>query len=266
MVRKFLSRPDGTSYDGPFMHPLTPYKTSKGVVYSMKGDKSGLPYRDWPLFTIGSESQIPPKVCSSFYQQERWRLTGATKIVARGYAMSNMKPLIFLEAESPLFHVLKEQLPVLQADVAGLIAASDNVRRSLITQIVSAWKKDSDQNTHKEKVHIDAFYWSETESAFYEALYTLTKPSELENPEARRQCKLDFLAAIAKKALGIYDLMCPINVDSMSCDIGRVIKSRSKFTWMISPTGTFLMQSIGLAPKDPERGKNKKSKKSGGQQ
>lgn len=249
VVRKFFSRPDGTSYDGPFRHPLTPY--TQGVdgaaPIPKKGSEAGLPYKDWPLLTFGSDTQLPPKVVDAFFQLERWRVADSHRIAARGYAMDQMKPIRFVEAEAPLLHVTPVVIIDLRSDLAGLIEASESVRKSLLKQVKAAWR-DRGEPPGDVKSRVDTAFWAASESGFYAAVHGIAAALEGNLPSARAQEKIQFLGCIQKAAAGVFDALCPLDIDAGPTNLARAVRARQKLDRFTDYRSKVLLRFVGLAP------------------
>jgi CRISPR system Cascade subunit CasA len=265
VVRMFHSRPDGTSYDGPYRHPLTPYTQGKPgePPNPKKGNKAGVPYRDWPLLTVGSETLMPPKVVDAFFQQERWRFAEGQRVAARGYAMDNMKPLRFVEAEAPLLHAPQAILADLRADAAGLVAASDSVRKTLSQQVKAAWSDRPGDQPGEVEARVDIAFWAGSEAAFHTAVRGVAVAIEKDMEEVRTSEKREFLRALQHEASRVFDALCPLNVEEGPGNLERAVRARRNLDRFTDPESKSLLRCVGLAPPEeatatPKRKSKKK--------
>ncbi|MBI5510183.1 MAG: type I-E CRISPR-associated protein Cse1/CasA [Deltaproteobacteria bacterium] len=268
VVRAFQSRPDGTSYDGPYRHPLTPYTVGKEgePPNPKKGSRAGLPYRDWPLLTIGSERLLPPKVVDSFMQQERGRCAPCYRVAARGYAMDNMKPLRFVEADVPLLHVSRSVLEQLRADATGLVEASDAVRKTLLQQTKSAWKDRPGDQSGEVEARVDVAFWAATESAFHAAVRGVAAAIEKDSADDRANEKRRFLSILHGEAVRLFDALCPLDVSEGPAGLARAVRARQSAVRFTRPDNKSLLKCVGLAPAElpgttPKRRSKKKEAK-----
>jgi CRISPR system Cascade subunit CasA len=260
VVRAFHSRPDGTSYDGSYRHPLTPYTQGKSgePPNPKKGSKAGVPYRDWPLLTVGSETLIPPKVVDVFVQQERWKVAPSHLLAARGYAMDNMKPLRFVEAEAPLLHAPRAILDELRADAAGLVAASESVRKTLSQQVKAAWSDRPGDQPGEVESRVDVAFWAGSESAFHAAVRGVAVALEQNQAERRASEKRAFLQALQREARRVFDALCPLSVEEGPGDLERVVRAWRSLDRFSDPGSKTLLRCVGLAPPEDVGAKPKR--------
>jgi len=258
VVRSFLSRPDGTSYDGPFRHPLTPYTQGKDAgkpPNPKKGSRSGVSYRDWPLLTVGGEGLIPPKVVDAFLLEERWRSVKSERVMVCGYAMDNMKPLRFIESAVPVLHAPRGVLGDLRADAQGLVAASDSVRRTLMQQVKGAWKDQGVDLPGELESRVEVDFWSATERAFHTAMSGLASALEKGDEAARTDQKQGFLAALHREAKRVFDGLCPLDAEEGPANLARTVRARQTLDRFTHPTSKLLLRLVGLLPAEDPDGK-----------
>ncbi len=257
VIRFFSSRPGGTAYDGPFLHPLTAYTEGKDGERpnSKKAGRAGLPYRDWQLLSVGGPKLIPPKVVEVFYRHERWRIAPNVCLSARGYSMKSMKPLRFIEASAPVVRVVPTLRKELQAEVAGLIEASESVRLTLFQQVKSAWSERPGDQPGEVEARTDAAFWSATEGDFYRALPVIASSLGGEDGEknARDAAKTEFLGRLLGAALRIFDELCPAHADVGADDLARVVRARKALAWFARAEA--LLPKVGLAKEETKTDK-----------
>lgn len=252
------SRPHGTSYGGPFRHPLTAYTVNLKTQDPPNPKKggSGMSYRDWPLMHLGGDAQIPPAVVEAFYRNERWKVAKVSTVVARGYAMDNMKPLRFFEAETPLLHVAADALPELRADTSRLVEASEKVRRDLLGHVKSAWSDRPADLPGDPQMRTDVAFWSASESDFYRALRGIATALENDREFEIEGVKTSYLEALQNRALTVFDTLCPLDADLGADELGRIVRARRKLESFTSPR--MLATTVGLAKPEPKLGKRSK--------
>ncbi len=278
VVQSYFSRNYGANYKGAYLHPLTPYKEGKRgePPNPKKGDASGISYRDWPLAFLGGDGLLPPKVVEvllrdrmRFLEQEREEedrseVSRYPGLIARGYAMANMKPLRFVEAELPAIHVGPDALEAVRNDVAGLVAASEEVCRTIGSQVRAAWKDRPKDQSGDVQARIETAFWGRTESAFYEAVRLVDSARQAHPEDPPRAAKHHFLESLQVAALIVFDELCPLDVDIAPDGLARTAKARRSLRAFTSPGNSRLLGVVGLAvepTKDSKRlkGKHRKS-------
>lgn len=245
VLAEVWSRPHGTSYKGPFLHPLTAYTADEKnqAPPNPKKGGSGFSYRDWPLLHLGGGSLIPPAAIAAFYRHERWKTSKVFSVVARGYAMDNMKPLKFLEAEMPLLHVNAAIIAALRVEVAGLVEASESVRLTLLKQTKAAWSDRPSDLPGDIQARTDEAFWSASEPDFYRALRDVA--DNLAQGRGTEAAKTLYLPALRERALGVFDSLCPIAADLGADELGRIVRARKDLATFTSPK--VLAPLVGLA-------------------
>ena len=268
VVRSFVSRPDGTSYDGSYRHPWTPYSapTKVGDPWNpKKGSRDGLPYRDWPLLVSGSETRSPAVVVSYFRSSARQELIAQPRLIAFGYAMSNMKPLRWCRAETPLITVHPGLTPAFAAEVEQLVAVSENVRTTLSFQVKSAWSdRPKDLDVYD---LVNPAFWSHTQARFFTTVHAIKRTLELNDDAARLAAKEAWLIELHSSALALFDSFVESPADLAAPDLRRSVLARRTLDDFTRPTSTALRKLLGLpfeestkAKKSPNGRKPKKEK------
>jgi len=261
VVTRFVTRPDGTSYEGDFRHPWTPYTLSKpGEPWNpKKGDADGLPYRDWPLLVTGTEKRMPSAVISYFAGTHRRELIPQPRLAAFGYAMDNMKPLRWCRAETPLIVVEERLAADFGSEVEALVAASEEIRRTLSYQVKSAWSdrpKDLDVFGR-----VNPALWSQTEPAFFVAVHAVKGGLERSDAGAREAAKEEWLAALHRGALALFDSFVEVSADLAPTDLRRAVQARRDLDRFTRPSYPKLRKLLHLATEEPPKpGKPKRTR------
>ena len=270
VVTEAWSRPHGTSYNGPFRHPLTAYTVTKPQEPpNPKKGGSGFSYRDWPLLHMRSDVWIPSAVVEVFYRRERWRTAKVSNVVARGYAMDNMKPLRFIEGDTLLLHVAAQVLRDMRGDVAQLVETSDKVRKDLSRQVKAAWSDRPSDLPGDVQARTDVAFMAASEPSFYETLRGIAAARESnQNLEAP---KTDYIKALQREAFKVFDALCPIDADLGADELGRIVRARKGLAYFTRHDE--LAVSVGLEEPKPKGNKpktgtsdSKSSKKSKGKE
>jgi CRISPR system Cascade subunit CasA len=261
VVRVFVSRPDGTSYDGDYRHPWTPYSLSKPNEpwNPKKGDADGLPYRDWPLLVTGSEKRSPATVVGYFAATRRRELVAQPRLAAFGYAMDNMKPLRWSRAETPLIVVDGRLAGAFAADVEALVAASEEVRRTLSFQVKSAWSdrpKDLDVFGR-----VNPAFWSQTEPAFFTAVHALKNGLEADDQKARDAAREAWLESLNREALALFDSFVAASAELAAPDLRRAVEARRALAAFTRPSFPKLRKLLGLSVEEEAKtGRGKRTR------
>jgi CRISPR system Cascade subunit CasA len=265
-VRAYLSRPDGTSYDGGYRHPLTPYSLTKpGEPWNpKKASSEGLPYRDWPLLVATSEKRAPATVVTYFAQTRRRELLAHPRLAAFGYAMDNMKPLRWIRAETPLVTVPPAHATSFAGELDALVAASEEVRKTLCFQIKSAW---SDRPGDLDVLgRVNPAFWSRTEPAFFRSVHAIAQLLDGEAAAAARDAVREgWLAELHVAALGLFDTFVNASAALAPTDLRRAVQARHHLDQFTRPTVPKLRKLLNLPVAEnvavPKGSKNPRSKK-----
>lgn len=253
VVSEYVNRPDGTSYEGDFRHPWTPYGLTKpGQPWNpKKGGSDGLPYRDWPLLVTGSAERSPATVVSYFAGTRRRDRVSQPRLAVFGYAMNKMKPLRWARAETPLITVHERLADRFAADVEGLIAASEEVRRVLSFQVTSAW---SDRPADLDVLgRVNPAFWSRTEPAFFVAVHALKAGLEADDERSRDVAKESWLATLHEAALDLFDSFVAASPDLAAPDLRRAVLARRSLVQFTRPSWPKLRKVLGLPVEEGEK-------------
>ena len=249
IVTEMWSRMHGTSYKGPFRHPLTAYTIHKQLEWpNPKKGGSSISYRDWPLLHLGGDGQIPPAVVQVFYERERWTVAKAHRLCASGYAMDNTKSLQFYEAEMPILHVPRSVTRSLRGHAAELVNASQKVRTSLANQVKSAWTDRPKNLPGDASARTDAAFLASTETHFYDTLKAVAAAIERKCDDAIIQAKTQYVRNLRWRALEVFDSLCPVD-DSLGTEgLRRTVQARRSLGYFSS--AKVLASVVGIAPDD----------------
>lgn len=246
VVRGYFNRPDGTDYDGAYRHPWTPYTMVKPTDpwNPKKGSADGLPYRDWPLLVTGSDKRAPAAVVSYFATTRRRERVPDARLAAFGYALDKMKPLRWCRAETPLVTVP----PGLAGDFAGLVdalvAASEEVRKTLGGQVKAAWADGrSDIDAYS---RVNPAFWSATEPHFYEAVHAVRRALEATDVPALLAARETWGAALHRCSLAVFDASVEAAPELGAGDLRRIIQARKALDHFTRPTNPKVRKLLGL--------------------
>lgn len=191
IVRQVRSIKQGANYDGPWLHPLTPYrrdpKKPAELPLSQKGQPGGLGYRHWPGFVLNDpegSGALPAAVVTDYISHKqklvdesyRWGddvpgLLKQMRIWASGYDMENMKPRGWYSVEMPLIDLPASSQDTLREWVQQLTGLSQQVASATRNQIKAAWFKRT-ADAKGDMSHVDTQFFSATHDAFF---YTVSR-------------------------------------------------------------------------------------------
>lgn len=243
-VTGVVQRPYGTNY-GLWRHPLSPYyRLKEGTELLPRHPASGrLPYRNWIGIVLSDPKQsedglrLRAKSIDGFFDRYRQQ---ATRMIAAGWAMDNMKPKDFLWSELPL-------LPfdsAAQALAEDLVKAADSValglRRALKVLVAEGSARDAQYDQ----------FWGATEYDFTTSLAALYG-AKYDREEIARS----FLNALGRQALRQFDALALPGLSEGRTERARkVVMERRTLAALVhgrSKQGQKLWGDLDLAP--PER-------------
>jgi CRISPR system Cascade subunit CasA len=230
----FRTKNYGVNYEGPWIHPLTPYRIdakNQEPPLSLKGQKGGLGYRHWLGITwmdSGSGDHAARNVHTfsnlrfhALPQEEQ-----NMRLWSFGYDMDNMKARCWYESEMPLARISEDYRDVFISFVGTLIDASREVVRELRSQVKSAWfSRPAD--VKGDTSMIDASFWSSTEGAFYEQLSILSR----ENNQTRfmpAAVARSWLTTLRTTSINLFDDWT-LSGNAEDLDMKRITKARRIF-------------------------------------
>lgn len=259
VVQAYLNRPDGTSYDGAYRHPWTPYSLTKpGEPWNpKKAGADGLPYRDWPLLATGSPERAPSAVVSYFMSTRRRDRVAQPRLLAFGYALNKMKPLRWCCAETPLISVAPKLAGAFAKGAEGLVGASEEVRQTLAGQVRAAWSdRPGDLDV---SARLNPAFWARTEPGFFGTVAALKAALEAADSAALARAREAWLAELHEAALALFDELVAAPIDLAAPDLRRAVKARRDLIRFTHPSSTKPRKLLGLpvdeptAPDEPPR-------------
>jgi len=183
--KSYRTKKHGINYDGPWVHPLTPYRfdpKKKNPPLSIKGQNGGLGYRHWLGLAL-QDAEIGNKAATvvRVFNDERGRSlfnSHSASLWCFGYDMDNMKARCWHDSHFPIF-ALNDKQRINLVDWAGeLIRAASEIVKMLRAQVKHAWFRRPGDAKGDMSI-IDQQFWEKTEPDFYRLLDTLAKlPAE----------------------------------------------------------------------------------------
>ena len=180
LFSSFITKNYGVNYEGPWLHPLTPYRKdpkNKKPSLSLKGQQGGLGYRHWLglCLTDAGNGDGAAEVVQRWQERANYFpevAEAAMRLWCFGFDMDNMKARCWYEHQMPLIKVDKNYRDSFIELVSQLMAAAKDTVYLLRTQVKAACfnrPKDVKGDTGM----IDQSFWQATEGAFYQHLNTL---------------------------------------------------------------------------------------------
>lgn len=190
IARRIRGKKQGANYDGPWLHPLTPYrrdpKKPNEPPLSTKGQPGGLGYQHWSnlvLHDADTSGALPALAVQDYVSRKVWAvdeerrageevaaLLKHARLWACGYDMDNMKPRGWYSVEMPLVAVPPAQQEQLRAWVQRFTDLARQVAWMVRTQIKNAWFENP-ADAKGDIGHLDLAFYDATRGAFFDALY-----------------------------------------------------------------------------------------------
>lgn len=225
-VRHLRAKKQGANYDGPWRHPLTPYrrlnpKKLDELPLSSKGQPGGLGYRHWPGLVLEDETvsgALPARVVTHHLQKYRQveaaredgeafeALFKHARLWVFGYDMDNMKPRGWYSVEMPLVGVPEIHQETLRGWAKRFVDLATEISWTLRNQLKRAWFKRP-EDARGDMSQIDAQFFEATQLAFFSALREMGEALLDEtamptlSPETHRQWYL----ALKREAVALFD-------------------------------------------------------------
>lgn len=238
LITHFRTKNYGVNYEGPWVHPLTPYRfdpKNQNPPLSLKGQQGGLGYRHWLGFnwlddTNGDRAALNVRALNDERQGD---IEGTLSLWCFGYDMDNMKARCWYEQQMPVVHVNPDYQPLFIQFVSMLINAARDVVKELRSQVKAAWfsrPKDAKGDTSM----IDSMFWQVTEPEFYQQLFNL---SELPVNARHMPSSVagNWLKTLRLRALEVFDHWV-LEGDVEDMDMKRITKARRELVKKLKTT------------------------------
>jgi CRISPR system Cascade subunit CasA len=185
-VAKLHTTNYGYNYDGPWRHPLTPYrcdpnKRDQQPPWSIKGKQGGLGYRHWESLAIDepeSRGHLAAPVVNDFHGPKSRALRDNApadrhaRLWAFGYDMDNMKARCWYANEMPLLAIARQHRDRFLGWVDRLTTTAVIAAQTLRRQVAAAWfSRPGD--VKGDFGFIEQRFFEATEEDFYRCLHEL---------------------------------------------------------------------------------------------
>lgn len=226
----YRTRNYGVNYEGPWVHPLTPYRfdlKKENEPLSLKGQKGGLGYRHWLglMFQDEDNGDRAAMAVQDFFKSKARELDSGKQLSlwCFGYDMDNMKARCWYEHILPVFHLESEQIVNLQAWVQTLLTCAKDTAPLIRKYVKEAWYRRPEDATG-DVGFIDTEFWQATENDFYRLLAQLAAlPADIDR--APPEIYGHWCAVLYNTMLALFDqFTLQTTVDDL--DLKRVVKAR----------------------------------------
>lgn len=230
LASSFITKNYGINYDGPWVHPLTPYRfdlKKENFPLSLKGQKGGLTYRHWlGLAWLDEASGDTAAQVVREFNTERVDLLlddQQPTIWCFGYDMDNMKARCWYEHQMPLIDVSKSIRDVFVAAANQLNNAAREAAKLLRSQIKTAWfSRPAD--VKGDMMTMDQAFWQVTEPDFFQMLHHLSKMDD-GSRQMPPQVADRWRNILRKSTLSLFDQWV-LEGDAEDLDMKRITKAR----------------------------------------
>jgi CRISPR system Cascade subunit CasA len=221
----------GYNYEGPWVHPLTPYRFDPRHInppLSLKGQPGGIGYRQWLGLTWQDESNGDrAALVVRIYNEERaLELSGDTlaRLWSFGYDMDNMKARCWYESSMPLLSIPPEKRTSFLESAALLLDTAKEAAGLLRSFVKAAWfSRPAD--VKGDMGMVDHGFWHNTESAFYRLLREMASQTAVSAHMAPAIAE-SWLATVKSEVFRQFDLWA-LEGDPEDLDMKRIIKARN---------------------------------------
>jgi len=230
LYKEYRTKNYGTNYDGPWVHPLTPYRfdpKKKDFPLSLKGQQGGLGYRHWlGLVLQDSENGDEAATIVRFFNDERGRLLlngRSASLWCFGYDMDNMKARCWYDSHFPIFDLHDNQRKNLIDWAGELIRSAREVVKILRREVKSAWFRRP-KDVKGDMSVVDAQFWQATEPDFYRLLDKLAKlPGDMRM--ATSDIYLSWFKTLEKFVFQIFE-KATLETTPEDLDLKRIISAQ----------------------------------------
>lgn len=235
----------GNNYAGPWIHPLTPYrsnpKTPGEPPWSIKAQPGGIGYRHWESLVLedrDKRGQLPAVVVRHYADHKTQVLEDIedtprhARLWVFGYDMDNMKARGWYASEMPLLIVEPENQDQMLAWVEQLTAVAGEVASRTQRAVRSAWFSRP-KDVKGDFSYISQRVFEMTEADFYAGLFDLWEAIHageegvLPVPVATR-----WYVRLRDAALQVFDDLS-LTGDTGALDMKRVVQARNQLNkWL----------------------------------
>jgi CRISPR system Cascade subunit CasA len=232
VVHGYRSRPHGVNYTGAWIHPLTPYSLDpkqENLPISIKGQPSGIGYRQWLGWTFGDELRRPAMVVTAFARESRALPDEASEITlwCFGYDVKVAKVRCWYDSTLPLPSVAPAAIGPLCNAVLRVLNTAIETASSLHRTVGAATNPEG-----KCDEAVTQSFWQTSEPLFYRFLGGILSAGPEQNAQVA-ELSAQFLHGHHQLALSLFDewvLTVPLD----KVELKAIVKARSELersTW-----------------------------------
>jgi CRISPR system Cascade subunit CasA len=168
LYRQYLTKNYGVHYQGPWLHPLSPYYMDKdnqpNPVHPQSG---GIGYRHW-LGLVENSSDNTRRIARVVEQYRKLQRQDG-RLWAFGYDMDNMKARCWYDTEMPIIFVSEDMEAEYKGQIEAMIHAAQQVAVEVRRHVKNALCGPQAE-IRGDLSYIDGRFWSATEPIFYALL------------------------------------------------------------------------------------------------
>lgn len=189
LITTFYTKNYGVNYDGPWIHPLTPYcidPKNKNPPLSLKGQQGGLGYHHWlGLNWLDNENGDHAALVVKAYQNSKVELMHErgeqiddfARLWCFGYDMDKMKARCWYEHSMPVIYLSNDKREDFVNQAQTLVKAARESISTLRSQVKKAWfSRPKDVKGDFSMISTD--FWQATEADFYRLVSDLARQTE----------------------------------------------------------------------------------------
>ncbi len=254
----------GYNYDGPWRHPLTPYrrdpKQPDQPPISIKGQQGGIGYQHWESLVLGNEEKhgnMPALVVLDFANKVK-ALRDFAPTVRRallwafGYDMDNMKARGWYSTQMPLLAIPVEHQDIMLDSVKQMTEAAQATAWRVRTNLKTGWFARP-QDIKGDFSFVELSFWERTEADFYDCLFLLFDSLE-NNQDGLMSAEVAgrWYHNMRDAALGVFDELS-LSGEAETLDMKRITAARNKLSWWLAKGKPMLglRKLAGLEEKTP---------------
>ncbi|MCF7807879.1 MAG: type I-E CRISPR-associated protein Cse1/CasA [Candidatus Marinimicrobia bacterium] len=233
----------GYNYEGPWVHPLTPYRFDlkhQNPPLSLKGQPGGIGYRHWLGLTWQDESNGDKAalVVQRFNSERSFDLSGdsVARLWSFGYDMDNMKARCCYESTMPLLSISSEKRTSF-LDSTALLLDTAKEAVSLTRSFVKAAWFSRPKDVKGDMRAVDHGFWHNTEPAFYRLLAQMAKQASL-GAQVLPAIAESWLSTVKREAVKQFDCWV-LEGDAEDLDMKRIIKARNGLNSKLNSANPF---------------------------
>jgi len=204
----FRSRPNGLNYpSNAWLHPLSPYRLKDGVWLPIRPNSTGLGYRHWLAWILGSGSGVNRRaiVIEHAVTNRHRQIMRGLRIWSFGYEMKKDNPICWHESSLPIYSLAQcdhEQQQTIQSEVSRWLAGAELAGMYLRGAVKDAWFS---ADARGDFAHIDAAFWAATEPFFYRHLHHLIEAARSGTEQQALPIREAWHDTLRNTALRLFD-------------------------------------------------------------